>query len=123
MKRKMSQELVTVRKQVEVWRKEHGGPGSRMPKELWGEAARVARVEGVSATSRALRVDYGRLKGRVAVAEGHSERQTFVELGQFGGGGRTVIEFERGDGARIRVETGGGVDLEGLTRAFWSWQS
>ena len=122
MRRNTSQALVTVRERMELWRKVHGGPGSRIPKALWDEAVGVAREEGVSAASRALRLDYIRLRDRVAVAEGHSQKQGFVELGQFFGSGRTVVEFERRDGARMRVETAGGADLESLTRAFWSSQ-
>jgi hypothetical protein len=124
MRRNMSQALVTVRERMELWREAHGGPGSRIPKALWDEAVGVAREEGVSAASRALRLDYIRLRDRVAVAEGHSQKQGFVELemGQFWGSGRTVVEFERRDGARMRVETAAGADLEGLTRVFWSSQ-
>jgi len=39
-----------------------------MPEELWQEAVEVARVEGVYATSRVLRIDYCRLKERLASA-------------------------------------------------------
>ena len=125
MRRKMSRALVTARERVEHWRKGHGGSGSRVPKELWEQAVSVARVEGVSAASRALRLDYGRLKDRVALAEGQGEGKAFVELevGQLSGGSRTVVELVRQDGARMRVETAGEIDLEGLSRTFWGWQS
>ena len=122
MRRDMPQALVKVRERMELWREAHGGPGSRIPKALWDEAVGAAREEGVSAASRALRLDYIRLRDRVAVAEGHSQKQGFVELGQFCGSGRTVVEFERRDGARMRVEAAGGTDLESLTRVFWSSQ-
>ncbi len=125
MREKISQALVTVRQRVECWRKEHGGPGSRIPKELWDQAVSVARAEGVSAASRALRMDYGRLKERVALSESASGDDAFVELerGQLGGSVKTVVELQRRDGARMRVETASGVDLEGLTRAFCGWSS
>jgi uncharacterized protein (UPF0218 family) len=50
---------------VEAWRKqEGGGPGKRVPDELWEQAVRVARVDGLTATARATHLNYDRLKQR-----------------------------------------------------------
>lgn len=42
------------------------GRGSRIPAALWNDAAGVARVRGVYATARALRLNYEGLKTRLA---------------------------------------------------------
>ena len=39
------------------WRAQHGGRGIPVPEELWAEVVKVARVEGVGPTARALRLD------------------------------------------------------------------
>jgi hypothetical protein len=127
----VSKKLVGLRRRVEHWRKRHGGPGSRVPDELWQAAVSVARVEGVHATSRVLRLGYGRLKARVeANGEGRTngEREAgFIELGtgQLCGGSRTMLELIGQRGGQMRIDISGPttVDLVGLTQAFWSCQS
>jgi len=100
-----------------------------MPEKLWQEAVKVAREEGLYATSRALRVDYGRLKERLStVTESAVDAQApaFVEmdLGQLHGGGTAVVELLDRDGSRMRVEvTAAMVDVTGLVRTFWSRRS
>jgi hypothetical protein len=50
---------------VQAWREQvGGGPGNRIPDELWEQAVRVARVAGLTATARATRLNYDRLKQR-----------------------------------------------------------
>jgi hypothetical protein len=64
-KRTASGELTELRARVLQWRKQDGGGrGSRIPEELWQEAIRVARVDGLYATARATRFNYERLKER-----------------------------------------------------------
>ena len=62
---KTSGALIELCERVEAWRKqEGGGPGKRVPDELWEQAVRVARVDGLTATARATHLNYDRLKQR-----------------------------------------------------------
>jgi hypothetical protein len=159
-KRGTSGELQELGKRVAEWRKQGGGRGSRIPASLWEEAIRIARLEGVYATSQALNFNYRRLKERSAapseapargaekaavVRSGGSsgKRRSGVEasslsrvaaderfvalplqgareVGAAMGDGAVVIELEKADGARLRMQLKGGVDVVGLVRAFWS---
>lgn len=137
--KQVSRQLAEVQRRVERWRKREGGRGSRMPAELWRGATEVARIEGVYAVSRALRIDYNRLKSRVSSEEGSPTRgatagagsefgrAAFVELStsQICGGCKTVIELVGRAGDRMRVEVAGRpeVDVVGLTQVFLSQQS
>lgn len=126
--------LKEVQRRVEAWREGGGGRGTPMPEELWQAAAEVARVEGLYSTSRALRIEYKRLKQRVASTamsstQASSVSSSFVELGvsQICGACmcKTVIEICGGEGDRMRVEVTGtqAVDLIGLTQTFLSQRS
>lgn len=122
---------------IEQWRSRCGGHGrgSRIPEEVWCEAVEMARVEGVWATSRTLRLNYKRLRARMehsaalasaqttgTAAEVGVDGPTFVELGfPVTSDARTaVIELVNRDGDRMHVEIAGGEgpDLASLTRAF-----
>jgi hypothetical protein len=101
-----------------------------MPEELWRAAAEVARLEGLYSTSRALRVEYSRLKQRVTsnkIMARATTDSSFVELGvsQLCGACRTVVELSGRDGDRMRVEVTGTptVDVVGLAQAFLSQRS
>jgi hypothetical protein len=138
--KQVSRQLAEVQRRVERWRKREGGRGSRMPAELWRGATEVARIEGVYAVSRALRIDYNRLKSRVSSEDGSPTRgavagpggsefgrAAFVELetSQICGGCKTVLELVGRAGDRMRLEVAGGpeVDVVGLTQVFLSQQS
>jgi len=150
MGRKRSAELNDLGRRVAEWREEHGGRGSRIPDEVWQDAVRVAGVDGVWATAKALRFNYEALRRRVRqggsgtvvekprkvggtaatrarrteVAPGGSGGARFIalEMGQLGGAGRTVIDLLGRHGDRMRVDVAGGVDLAGLVQTFWSRQ-
>ena len=125
---------------IDQWRASCGGHGrgSRIPEELWHEAVEMARVEGVWATSRTLRLNCSRLKARldsaapviaVQVADtqvADNGEPTFVELGMSAmvGGAKTIVELVSRDGDRMHVEVAGeGLDLASLTRAFLGGRS
>jgi len=98
-----------------------------MPAELWRDAVEVAREEGLCATARALRVDYCRLKERLATARMASadagQAPAFVELdlGQPQDGAKAVLELADRDGRRMRIEVAAvAVERAGLVRTFWS---
>lgn len=57
--------LDEARARLARWRAQQGGRGIPVPEALWAEAVEVARVEGVEATARGLRLDRARLAVRV----------------------------------------------------------
>jgi len=108
------------------WRAQHGGRGIPVPEEMWAEVVKVARVEGVDVTARALRLDRSRLEARMETQPAVEAAQTgggFVELeaSRLGLSPRTVIRFHGRDGERLEVELGAGaaIDLAALADAFW----
>jgi len=62
--REASVELKALKAKVDDWRKQRG-KRTRIPEELWGEAVRVAQIDGVWATSRATHFRYPELKERL----------------------------------------------------------
>ena len=93
--------LEDLQQRFEIWRgKEQKG---RIPEELWKSAAELAREFGVNPVSRALGLDYKRLKRRL-VGSGASEVKTspttrgptFVELpmDSLVGKPECVVEFK-----------------------------
>ena len=124
-----SAQLKAVQRRVERWRSRGGGKGTRMPEDLWQAAAEVARVEGLYSTSRALRVEYSRLKQRVTSTVATSTKSSsFVELGMSqlcGACSKTVVEICGSEGDRMRVEVTGTptVDIVGLTQTFLGQRS
>ena len=131
MEQKVAGDLVAARQRFERWRKVSGGRGSRIPAALWDEAARAARVRGVYATARALRLNYEGLKARVAATEDDgastsSAWRGFVEL-QVDRPAATgaVVELvgPRGEQMRIHLSGVGATEVVALAQAFWSRQS
>jgi hypothetical protein len=130
---KAGQQLAAARARLGRWRKSHGGRGRRIPEALWTDAVRVARVEGVPETARALRLRVERLKGLVGEPMTLIERDSrepgagFVELTGMGplGEGRTIVELARGGGEQMRIHLAGTstADLVSLAEAFWSRRS
>jgi len=101
-----------------------------VPEALWAEAVEVARVEGVEATARGLRLDRSRLVARMTSAEAAAGgeaagdlRGGFIELDarRLGLSPRTVIRLEGRDGERLEIELGTGmmIDVTALVDAFW----
>jgi hypothetical protein len=118
--------LGRARLRIERWRGRYGGRGVPIPEELWGEAVRIARVDGVDATARALRLDRGRLARRTDLASRSDEMGSdgFVEVDARGlcAPGPTVVRFEGRDGERLQIELSAAhaLDVADLARAFWS---
>ncbi len=120
--------LEAMRRALASWRAESGGPGRRIPEALWAAAAKVARVNGVRETARALRLDearLGMLAGAKAEIVNPASDAGFVEVVGLGpsasGTGTVAIELVGRDGDRVRVEMrDGGVNVVELARAFWS---
>jgi hypothetical protein len=145
MRRMASQKLIDLRERVDTWRRKQG-KRTRIPQELWDAAVQVAGTDGLWATARATRFNYEKLRQMVASARRQRRsvhnalavidqprlrcgvparvEPAFVELpvGAMGGLNRTVIDMLGRQGDRMRVDTGGGVDVVGLVKAFWSRQ-
>jgi len=122
---------------VEHWRAHRDGGRSVVPEDLWNAAVEVARVEGVYATSKALRFNYRSLRDRLIQGDRTARRPkrrdrtaTFVEVPmpspaspapRVAAGGQTIVELVRTGGARMRIEVTGtsSLDVVGLAQAFW----
>ena len=120
-----------IRRQIEHWRRTRTRQ-SPMPDELWDAAVDLARELGICPVARALRVDYGGLKRRLAAADeagdGGVESDAFVEfegaelLGTAAPAGLpVVVEFTGADGARMTIRLPGDewLDVQGLAASFW----
>ena len=119
-------EVERVRGQLEEWRGQRRN-GQRIPEELWNAAVQVARRHGLNRVSRALSLDYCRLKRRSGQGEsekeaGHESAVPVVELDASARetGTACVVELEKGNGARLRVSVGDAatVDWCRLKEAF-----
>jgi len=98
---------------------------------LWASAVKAAGKYGIHRTAKALRVDYYALKKRVEeeTAAGASNTPprgagaTFLELAPPArtGSCECTLEFDRADGAKMRVHLQGveAPDLTALSRSFW----
>ncbi len=53
---------------IDRWRRERASKKEAIPEHVWKAAAEAARVDGVWVTSRALRLEFSRLKARVVDA-------------------------------------------------------
>lgn len=120
--------LEAARSALSTWRREFGGKGRPIPEKLWAMAAAAARIEGVSATARVLRVDAKRLAaraGQARPAQMPPARPVFVELPAMPARvvpEPIVVEVIGGD-ERVRVELPariGAAELAALVRAFRS---
>ncbi len=142
--------LERLRGRFERWR-QSSEPRTRIPDSLWASAARLADRYGLSRTANTLGVNYQALKrrltartanadpaiekrarrGSVAVGDGSAREGTpeFVELPAFVSvgtdprsvPGECLLEWDDGDGAKMRVRLHGvGMpDLLALGRSFW----
>jgi hypothetical protein len=108
--------------------------GSRIPKNLWRAAVRLARQHGVSKTALALHLDYHGLKNRLEASAPVDRTQpmgprrraspAFIEL-PFGvplQPAECVLQLEDDKRGRLRIELRGrpSSDIEPLALALWS---
>lgn len=147
MKRPYGLQLAALQARVQRWREQRKSPKSRVPERIWREAVRVAELEGVHATSKALRFNYYDLKKRMPACAEQDDRRVggtlatkpvehtqpvadamFVQLEvpaspcAATGSGRVVVEMTARSGERMRVEASdaGQLDVAGMVQAFWS---
>lgn len=98
--------------QLKTWRQCHSAP-SPIPPKIWRSAAELANQLGVGTVSKALRLDYSRLK-KLSMGEPDSAltpslgnlSPSFVELRPMAmdGMGKCVVEVESSSGARMRIQ-------------------
>jgi hypothetical protein len=111
-----------VRQRLEDWRKikKHRQP---IPKDIWQDAAGLARKHSINTVSKTLRLSYTDLKDRVCGPSKTKQKSSdFIEIGY----GRpslvpeTTIEMENKKGSRLKVSLKGGTDsdLMDLARTF-----
>jgi len=115
--------VARVRLRVERWR-EQGVNRWRMPEELWDAAVSLARAHGVGPIARALRLDYGSLKKRMAHGSGCGSEDSdssarFVEIDPLHlmpglGSSGVVVELSDVEGTKLVVRLGGRSGLESL---------
>ena len=113
-------------RRFERWRKGHKAR-LPIPEALWAEAAKAAREHGVFRASKALHLEYGKLKRMAAKASPAPLRPTvasatFLELmpPQTIGLAECLIELE-GPRGKMRIHWKGATapDLAGLSRVLW----
>ncbi|HEX4170025.1 MAG TPA: hypothetical protein VHZ55_31545 [Bryobacteraceae bacterium] len=121
-------DLERLKRRFEEFRSTQTSRG-RLPARLWKEAAEVAKSYGLNPTAEALRLDYNRLKQRMAAVPDRAKRSkkeapvpAFVEL--IGPGSLAItechVEVESEKGAKLRLELKGvaTTELASLIRAF-----
>ena len=86
---------------MERWRQERAA-GAPIPSALWAAAANAARRHGVSRTTRALGLDYNKLKLRVQKGA-PVEPARFMELAPPAPAAHCRIEIEGPSGTRIKI--------------------
>lgn len=109
---------------VNRWRERRKRPG-RMPEDLWSECVALARVHGVNAVARALRLDYYSLKRRVEASSRRSRVSppvpVFVEarVPPAPLSAECVFELENPGGGKMTVRVCGPIDVVTLAEALW----
>lgn len=116
-----------LRSRIERWRRQRGKP-ARMPAPLWDAAVSLARTHGLYPIARALRLDYGSLKKRLAgpvQGEAGGGSAGFVELNPAQWLGRAEpgsvsVELWAVDGTKliVRLPERERLDLPALIEAF-----
>ena len=122
--------IESLRKQVELWRKNKTG-SEYMPESLWEGAVKFAKLYGVSPVQRILRIDYRGLERRaLGILKPVSKARTatrpsppsFIELASLPT--RRVehlVELEDGTGRKLSLKVAAGhlAEVLPLAQAFW----
>jgi hypothetical protein len=119
--------LVRLRERFGSWRATRP-PGTRIPEDLWREAAKLAATQGVSRAANVLGVSYYSLKERVEAISRSGGRSDFISNPAFvellsstpTATAECQLEFEDGAGKRIRLHWKGcqGSGVVALGRVF-----
>ena len=114
-------DLLELQQRLDQWRGSQPAL-SRIPEAFWVEAVEMARLHGLHPAAKVLRMDYMRLKKRLADGTSSVPRSTapgFLELlAPATGLTECVVELESA-GGKMRVATKGmSLDWGGLLRAW-----
>jgi len=117
--------LREVQRRFEQWRKRRRR-GEAISGELWAAAVRLTKEHSIVGVSKALGLNYTKLKERTGRAATKEEQQgpRLVEVDFCGSGfplGQCVLEYEDSRGGRLTVSLHGktDVDVEGIIRVLW----
>jgi len=117
-------DLNRLQRQLSAWRREQSGR-TRLPEVLWRAATDLARTQGPSRVARALRLDYYKLRKRLAATTSLLPAPpAFVELKEAPmsgtGPGESVVELSDGRGARMTLRVRSEIaTLVALAESFW----
>jgi hypothetical protein len=105
-------DLEQIRVDLEAWRGQRRR-GERIPAEIWERVAAAVARHGMKRVSRALGLDYERLKRKLGGAR-TNESPVFVEMGgaRSATGLSCVVELEKGNGTRLRIHAREGVAVD-----------
>jgi hypothetical protein len=121
--------IAQLQRQLEQFRS--GQPGrTKLPEALWQAAVELARQYGVYAVAHPLRLDYTRLKQRLAGTATRSRKGSKPAFIELMGRGPVVlpectIEFEAAGGGKMRIQWKAAVppDWASLLRAWRETQA
>ena len=94
-----SKEIQRLAEALKEWRSSHSAP-SRLPEDLWSQAARLAAKNGVGPIARALKLDHAKLK-RLAEKIGIAQQAGFLEASVCGAsslGRESSVDLSAGNG-------------------------
>jgi hypothetical protein len=98
-----------------------------MPEDLWQEAARIARTEGISRTASVLGVSYYGINDRIEALpqeeSSNASRPAFVQVGAPPSLFPASCELEvesAGEKMKVRISGSPSVDVVALLDSFWS---
>jgi hypothetical protein len=117
-------DLNRLQRQLSAWRREQSGR-TRLPEALWCAATDLARTQGPSRVARVLRLDYYKLRKRLAATSSPlAVPPAFVELKEApmfdAAPGESAVELSDGTGARMALRVRHDVaTLVALAESFW----
>jgi hypothetical protein len=106
-------DLLQLSQRLEEWRSANP-PRTRLPEPMWEAAVEMARRHGLHCTTKALRMDYMRLKKRLPAGTEAPRQPAFLELLSATG----LVELESA-GGKMRVSMkGAALDWASLLHAW-----
>lgn len=119
-------ELAEAKRGFEQWRRQ-GKRRRRIPEDLWQMAVGAARVHGVRATAKQLRLNATKLKKRMrTLRQGRvsEDRPDFVELPWLGAApvSECVLEAEDRTGRKLRIHLKGAATTQAASLGHLLWR-
>jgi len=110
-------ELEAVKQQFQQWRsrRTHREP---IPRHLWEAAANLCKTHPITHVCHHLRLSFRELKKRIGVTGKQPIQFMELDLSCISGGWQ--LECDRGDGARLRMSSGGQPPVIDVLRQFLS---